>query len=148
MVEITVKNMVHISIMSKSSMVEVVSKKPAIMGEIRNFAELDIPTSPLAFVYSSLVSKSVMVALYAGSNNDEKTELIVTPMQICQSFASPFNVQIRIYTMPKAERPSPSIINNLRSNRSARTPAKGLSNKDGRKANKVTIAIAEALPVC
>ena len=81
-VHITVRKNVLISISSKSFTSLTASSSPAMRGEIRYLALLAIPAIPLALEYSSFVRRSVTVALYEGSSNDEKTELINTPMQI------------------------------------------------------------------
>ena len=53
-----------------------------------------------------------------------------------------------MYTMPRAEKPSPIIISSLLSYLSARTPAGTLKRRVGRNASKVTSPILAALPVC
>lgn len=112
-----VKNKVQISIINKSRMSNFASKKPANMGEIKNFAEPASCTRPLAFENSSTVSKSVIVARYEGSSKEVKTELIVTPIAISKRLALPFVMrQIKINTSPSAESPSPKIIKIRNSN--------------------------------
>ena len=81
-IHITVRKNVQISITISSFTSATVSSMPAMSGEIRYLALPEMLTIPLAFEYSSLVRRSVTVALYEGSSNDENTELINTPMQI------------------------------------------------------------------
>ena len=78
----TVRKKVHISIISRRLISETASSNPAIRGDIRYLALPASPTIPLAFVYSSLSRRSVIVALYAGSSRAENMELTVTPMHI------------------------------------------------------------------
>lgn len=59
----TVRKNVQMSMRSSSLIPDTESKKPAQIGEIRYFAEPDIPIRPLAFVYCSGVRRSVTVAL-------------------------------------------------------------------------------------
>jgi len=88
------------------------------------------------------------VARNAGSSSAENTALISTPTQICSRDAPPFIMQISMYTMPRAEQPSPIIIKSRRSYRSASAPAGTLSSSVGRKPSRVTSAMLAALPVC
>ena len=89
-----------------------------------------------------------MVARNEGSRSAEKTALTNTPTHICGRVAPPLSIQKRIYTIPRAEQPSPIIINSLLSYLSARTPAGTLKTRVGRKPRRVTMAIFAALPVC
>ena len=49
---------------------------------------------------------------------------------------------------PRADKLSPKIMSSLLSYLSASTPAIGLNNSDGKKANKVIRAVDDTLPVC
>ena len=50
-----------------------------MMGENRYRALPAMETSPFAFENSSLVRRSVIVAVNAGSSSAENTELMITP---------------------------------------------------------------------
>ena len=54
-------------------------RNPAMTGEKRYLALPAIDTSPFARENCSFVSRSVMVAVNAGSKSAENTELITTP---------------------------------------------------------------------
>ena len=144
---VIVRKNVHMSMISRSLISAIVSSAPAMMGESRYLALPARETSPLAFEYSSGVSRSVIVALNDGSRRAENTELIPTPIHICRSEAPPLCIQMSMKTIPMAESPSPAIMSSLRSYLSASTPAGTLSRSPGRKAISVTSAISAALPV-
>ena len=72
------------------------SSRPAITGDTRYRALPAREVRPLAFVYSSLVSRSVIVALKAGSGRAEKQALTKTPAQICHRAAPPLFIQNRM----------------------------------------------------
>ena len=74
-----VKKNVHISIIRRSLISLTARRKPAIIGENRNLELPAIDTRPFAFENSSLVRRSVTVAVNDGSIRAEKQELIATP---------------------------------------------------------------------
>ena len=92
----TVRKKVQMSMRSSSFTSLTVSRKPAMMGENRYRALPARDTRPLALEYSSLVSKSVMVARKEGSSSAENTALTNTPTQICVRDAPPFIMQMRM----------------------------------------------------
>ena len=146
-VDITVRINVHISITSNTLTFANDKTIPAITGEIRYLALPASDISPLAFEYSSSVSRSETVALYAGSSNDENTAEINTPIHMVVRVTSPFIILINMKSIPRPEKPSPIIIISLLSYLSANAPAGTLNKRVGRNPSKVTSAIPAALPV-